>query len=294
MSLRSMTGFGLAEAGTASGTFRIEIRGVNNRFLEVQTRVPRFLSNLEHRIRQGVSAAIARGSLTVQVSCERDQGGGERLVWDGEAAQRYAAVLRDIVSTCNLSGGVTLADLNAAGCPVVSVESDQVDEERLWSDLEPVLVSALQDYALSRQKEGDLIARDLRAMLDQIAQAVVLVRNRAPVRIENYRRDLSLRIESMVSREVVDPQRLAMEVALMADKRDIEEECSRLEAHIQRFSECFDAVEPVGKRLNFLLQEMNREANTIGSKANDTEIAHLSVELKEYIEKIREQIQNIE
>lgn len=292
MPFRSMTGFGQAESSTSSGTYRIEIRGVNNRFLELQTRLPRFLSNLEQKVKQTVSAAISRGSVTVLVSCDREQK-ETRLNWDKESADAYVRIFREIIDTYGLKKEIALSDLTGFS-DFIKVESVESNEKQLWNDLLPVLETALADYQKSREKEAMLIAKDLKKMLKQIAKGLNLVRKRAPVRIKNYERDLTARLGSILTREMVDPQRLAMEVALMADKRDIEEECTRLNAHLSKFAECFEVDEPVGKRLNFLLQEMNREANTIGSKANDTEIAHLSVELKEYIEKIREQIQNIE
>jgi uncharacterized protein (TIGR00255 family) len=156
-----------------------------------------------------------------------------------------------------------------------------------------VLSKAIESFQASREAEGEHIIRDLKKMLDAISRLLKEVEARAPRRIEEYQKELTKRIEKLLANPP-DESRLAMEVALMADKMDISEECTRLKAHINAFVKDFASTEPVGKRMNFLLQEMNRESNTIGSKANDTEISHHSVTLKENIEKIREQIQNIE
>ena len=205
MPVRSMTGFGQAEAQTPSGLYRVEIRAVNNRFLDIQLRHPKSLNSLEQKIKELITETISRGSVSVFIGCDKENEAGA-LSWDAETAD---------------------------------------------------------------------------------------VEARAPARITEYAKTLTERVRKLL-KDPPDEQRLAREIAMMADKLDISEECARLRSHIAAFVKVFDSGEPAGKRMNFLLQEMNREANTMGSKANDTAISHLSVTLKEDIEKIREQIQNIE
>ncbi|MBN1574914.1 MAG: YicC family protein [Chitinispirillaceae bacterium] len=291
MPIRSMTGFGLAEGCTASGTYRIEIRGVNNRFLEMQVRQPRFVNNLEQKVRKEISTVIARGSIQVSVTCDRENEGA-KLTWDRAAVENYIAIFREIGRTYSLQGETTLSDLLHFS-DFIKAENVIYNEEEIWGHLRPIVAQAIAAFQHSRETEGAYMINDLKKVLDEIATALDQVEARASSRIEEYAAALRERVRKLIE-DPPDPQRMTTEIALCADRLDISEECIRLRAHIAKFREDFEADGPVGKRMGFLLQEMNREANTIGSKANDTEVSHLSVALKEKIEKIREQIQNIE
>ena len=291
MPLRSMTGFGLAEAPTPSGTYRVEIRGVNNRFFEMQLRQPRFVNNLEQQVRKEVQSVISRGSLNVIIACDREEG-GRRLTYDKQAVQQYIKILREIKNRYRLKDDVSLEELITFS-DIIKADTAAFDEEAVWKHVRPVLAKALSAFQKTREKEAAFLLKDLKRTLAGIERTLQSVEERAPVRMKEYAESLRVRIAKLSSVEV-DPSRIAVEIAVLADKLDIAEECTRLRAHIAKFNEDLRAGEPAGKRLSFLLQEMNREANTIGSKANDTEIAHRSVSLKEDIEKIREQIQNIE
>lgn len=286
-----MTGFGLAEGTSASGTYRVELRGVNNRFLELQTRLPKFVANLEQKIRKEITTVISRGSLQVFITCDRENE-ELRLTWDETAVGNYMQIFREISDKYALQGGATLADLLRFN-DIIKTENTVYDDDALWSHLKPVIANAIVHFQASRDTEGAFIATDLKKVMDEIGDSVMAIEARAPQRIELYATALRERIAKLVV-EQPDPQRIATEIAFFVDRLDISEECTRMRAHIAKFRDDFELNEPVGKRLGFLLQEMNREANTIGSKANDTEVAHLSVSLKEKIEKIREQIQNIE
>lgn len=291
MPIRSMTGFGLAEGASASGTYRVELRGVNNRFMELQARLPKFVANLEQKIRKEITSVISRGSLQIFITCDRENE-ELRLTWDETTAGNYIQIFREISDKYALQGGATLSDLLHFN-DIIKTENTVYDDEALWGHLQPVVVSAIVQFQASRDTEGAFIATDLKKVMDEISNSVTAIEARAPQRIELYAAVLRERIAKLVV-EQPDPQRIATEIALFADRLDISEECTRMRAHIAKFRDDFELNEPVGKRLGFLLQEMNREANTIGSKANDTEVAHLSISLKEKIEKIREQIQNIE
>lgn len=286
-----MTGFGLAEGVTPSGTYRVEIRGVNNRFLEIQIRQPRFVVNLEQQIRKEISSVISRGSLTVIISCDREEA-GRKLTWDRQAVENYIAIFREIKKDHHLDGNVSLSHLLNFS-DFIKAGQVEFSEELIWKHIRPVMAAALDAFQKTREKEAAFIIKQLRQMLRGIEKNLKAIEKRAPQRMEEYSASLRQRIQKLVAAEP-DLSRINIEIALMADRLDISEECTRLRAHIAKFEEDFSADEQVGKRLGFLLQEMNREANTIGSKANDTEISHLSVKLKEEIEKIREQIQNIE
>jgi uncharacterized protein (TIGR00255 family) len=286
-----MTGFGLAEAVTASGTYRVEIRGVNNRFFELQLRQPRFVNNLEQQVRKEVQAVISRGSLNVIITCDREEE-GRKLSYDRQAVQQYIRILREIKNRFKLKGDVSLEELMTFS-DIIKADAVTFDDDTVWKHIRPVLAKAVAAFQKTREKEAAFILRDLLRTLAGIEKTLRLIEKRAPVRLQEYSVNLGGRIAKLCTAEV-DQARVAMEIAVLADKLDISEECTRLRAHLAKFFEDLRADEPAGKRLSFLLQEMNREANTIGSKANDTEIAQRSVALKEDIEKIREQIQNIE
>jgi len=291
MPIRSMTGFGAAEESTASGTYRVEIRGVNNRFLEIQVRQPKFLANLEQKIRKEISGTISRGSIQVNIFCDREDE-TVKISWDKGIVDGYMTIFREIGQAYDLQGEIALSDL-LHFTDFIKAENTIYNEEEIWEHLGPVMGQAIAAFQSSREAEGAFIVNDLRKVLDDISASLREIEERAPARIETYAAVLQERVKKLIA-DPPDPQRMTTEIALCADRLDISEECLRLQAHIARFSEDFSADVPVGKRMGFLLQEMNREANTIGSKANDTDISHLSVSLKEKIEQIREQIQNIE
>jgi len=294
MPVQSMTGFGLAELKTPSGTYHVEIRGVNNRFLDIQLRQPRFLANLEQKIKKAVTESVSRGSISVYISSDKESEDSE-LTWDKDATQNYLRIFNDIKKTCNIAGDVTLADLLRFS-DLIKTKTVKYDDKTLWKHFAPALDTALAAYQKSRTTEGQLTIKDLKKNISGMQAILKSIELRAPLRVTEYSAELTRKIEKFLaqSQQQPDPQRLATEIALMADRLDIAEECMRLKAHISAFTKDFTSDEPVGKRMNFLVQEMNREANTIGSKANDTEISHSAVKLKEHIERIREQIQNIE
>ncbi|NLD92474.1 MAG: YicC family protein [Fibrobacter sp.] len=291
MPIRSMTGFGLAESASPSGTYRVEIRGVNNRFLELQIRLPKFAANLEARVKKEISSVISRGSVTVLISCDREDK-ESKLSWDKKTVDGYMKIFGEIQKAYKLDGKVTLNDLLNFS-DFIKTESDTFDDEVLWKHLKPVLTESIAAFQKARETEAAMLVKDLKKLLRDITKSLQLVEKRAPVRIQEYAKVLTEKVQKLIDNPP-DPLRMQTEIALFADRLDITEECTRLRAHIEKFSADFELNEPVGKRMGFLLQEMNREANTIGSKANDTEISHQSVKLKENIERIREQIQNIE
>lgn len=291
MPLSSMTGFGQAEVSTPSGNYRVEIRSVNNRFLDIQMHVPRTLANLESRIKKLLCAKIARGSVTIIINWSHDDDKG-KLVWDKVAVGNYMAIFREIQKEYNLKEEVSLSNLLTFS-DFTKKETVEYSDILIWKHLRPVIETALKDLINSRQKEASFILSDLKKMVKVLSKTLDQIERRAPIRLKSYTEDLRKKIEQLAGR-IIEPSRLAVEIALMADKQDIAEECTRFRAHIERMNADFNSNEPVGKRLGFILQEMNREANTIGAKATDTKISHWSVVLKENVEKIREQILNIE
>lgn len=290
MPLASMTGFGQAEDTTPSGKYYVEIRSVNNRFLEMQIRLPRSLANLETKVKKLVSSTISRGSVTVLITWSQEDNGGN-LTWDQNVVGNYVDIFRQIQQKFNLKDEITLSDLLSFS-DFLKKEPAQYSEQTVWKHLSAIFVKALENFIHSRQREAASIASDIKKIIRTLQKIMIKVEKQAPIRVKNYRNELLKKLTSL--NLSVDQSRLAVEAAFMADKLDITEECSRLNAHIKKFLEDVESSEPIGKRMGFILQEMNREANTIGSKANDIIIAQYSVQLKENIEKLREQALNIE
>ncbi|HEX2955442.1 MAG TPA: YicC/YloC family endoribonuclease [Chitinispirillaceae bacterium] len=234
---------------------------------------------------------MSRGSITVLISCDREET-VSKLTWDKESVKSYISIFNEIKESFSIQEPLTLTQLLNFS-DFIKTEAAEFNEDMLWEHIVPVVQKALKEFQKARDTEGAYMVADMTKILDEISSALAIIEKRAPERIEQYAAALKEKVEKLIA-SPPDPMRMATEIALMADRLDISEECTRLRAHIEKFRQDFSADEPVGKRIGFLLQEMNREANTIGSKANDTEISHLSVKLKEYIEKIRELIQNIE
>lgn len=291
MSLSSMTGFGQAEKTTPSGNYRIEIRSVNNRFLDVQMRMSRYLSSQEANIKKLITSLISRGSVTVSISWSSEEGEGT-LVWDKVAVRNYIGIFNTIKKEHSLGEEINLSHLLTCN-DFIKRETVRHSDTLVWKHIKPILAVALADFQKSRQREGAFIANDLKKIVKEISKTVSLIEKRAPARLKNYSVELKKKIKLLVDKKF-DISRLDVEIAIMSDKLDISEECTRMRAHIEKMNTDLDSNCPVGKRLNFILQEMNREANTIGSKANDTKVSHWSVALKESVEKIREQVLNIE
>lgn len=292
MAILSMTGYGHAEGETPSGDYRIEIRSVNNRYLDIQLRNSRFLSSIEPKLDDYLSKKIVRGSVTLSVSSIKAEG-AEVVAVDEEAVKAYVAAVKKLKKVSGLAGDVEVMDLFQFSDAFLRKESVRYSETVLWKHLKPILDEALKGFMATKKNEADYIVKDLKKILKSIVKDLKKIEKRAPLRLKSHKITVEKRINAL-AKEIVDPLRLATEAAIIADKLDISEEITRLNAHIIKMNDDLNSSEPVGKKLGFLLQEMNREANTIGSKANDIEISHAAVSLKENIEKIREQVLNLE
>lgn len=286
-----MTGFGRSESTTPSGTFTVEIRGVNNRFLDIQMRIPKILYCLESKIKKFLSSKISRGSITLSITCNPENALARRT-WDRKAVEDYVRLFNEIKKEHNLYDNIGISHLIGFG-DIIKTDSVQFGDKALWNHISPILTSAVENFQEQREAEAAFISRDLKIMTKDLSGHLKKIKLRAPIRAKTLFDSYKKKVRQLAGSQV-DPQRLAVEIAIMSDKLDISEECTRLKAHIQKLSESFNCDEPAGKRLGFILQEMNREANTISSKANDIAITHLSVSIKEIVEKMREQIQNIE
>lgn len=292
--IRSMTGYGRAEAVAVGGRFIIEVRSVNNRYLDIQVKTPRKISGLEHRIKKTVQERFSRGRFDLFISQNGGEDGLASLVLNKERAGQYIDILREIKDSFGLSGEIDLHLV--AGAPDVITTSEPKDDiEGLWQILSNGLSQALAELERMRFQEGDALARDIMARLDAIEKTASTIRTLAPRTIESAKKRISDAVARLSGMQP-DPARLAQEIALLAERTDITEELTRLESHLKQFRAMLSGPgqEPVGRKLDFLLQEMMRETNTVASKAMDADISLAVVDMKAEIEKIREQVQNIE
>jgi len=291
--IKSMTGYGKGEAASPQGTFTAEIRSVNHRYGEVSVRMPRQFLALENEIKREVSAVLKRGKIDVSVQWEEASGADAVPQLNRELAKGYYDAFSRLNSELGLSQDVPLA-LILSQKGVMRDAAVAVEESELLPQLRQAVSGAVAAIEGMRYKEGEALASDLLARREQIARWVEQISQRTPQMVQEYQQKLAVRLEQLLGSTELDPARLAQEVALLADRCDITEELVRLASHFRQFDETLKLKEAVGRKLDFLMQEMNREVNTIGSKANDAAIATLVIQIKAEMEKMREQVQNVE
>lgn len=292
--IASMTGYGRGEVSRGGVTTTVEVRGVNNRFLDVTARMPRSLSQREKDVKEIVRTFVSRGGLTVAVMVEEENDGVVPMTVNKSAARSYARLLNDLRKAAKIREQVKLEHLLKFS-EVFEVKREEETDERIWRVVEEALRAAMEKFNEMRTKEGSELAKDLEQRVRWIDETVGTIERLSKERIPEERQKLTERIDQLLEdKSIIDQNRMELEIALLADKLDVTEECVRFRSHNKFFLEAMAGKEMAGRKLNFLVQEINREANTIGSKTNDTEIAHLVVKMKEELEKVREQLQNIE
>jgi uncharacterized protein (TIGR00255 family) len=291
--ITSMTGFGRKQGAWLDGTVTIEVRSVNHRFLEASIRLPRLMGSLEEVFKKAVQEHCSRGRVEMTVSLQGGRGSARSPQLDAALAKQYYQTLRTLQRTLKLKGSIDIGLM--AGFRDIIVISDQpVDDPKLAKLVEKLGFQALRDLAGMRKKEGALLAQDLLSRLKVIGGLKQQVAERAPsVSQESFVR-MKERVKKLLSGEIPDIPRLHQELAVYADRGDITEELVRLDAHMVQFQQTVHSTQPAGKTLDFLIQEMGREINTIGSKASDAAIASSVVQMKAELERIREQVQNVE
>lgn len=290
--MQSMTGFGRGMATGPLGRLTIELTTVNSRYLELSLRMPKSLAALEPTIRQLVAESLQRGKVNVSVGLDNKQSGGQAQL-DLSAAKAHMAQLRRLRKELNITAEPTLADLLLIPdvfAPLEIEPGDKANEKQLAD----ALARALEALARMRHKEGQAMSADMKKRLTLMSSAVDTIEKRARQSVADRLARLRERVRELVESRLENPERLDQELAIMADKSDITEECVRFRSHVGQFREALTAKEPVGKRLNFILQELNREANTMGSKAVDLALTQKVILIKEELEKIREMVQNVE
>jgi uncharacterized protein (TIGR00255 family) len=291
--IRSMTGFGRRQGAWSETTVTIEVRSVNHRFLETSIRLPKSMGALEEIFKKMIQQHCARGRVDVTVLLQGSRGNVRTPQLDAHLAKQYHQALRTLQRMLKLKGSIDIGLI--AGFRDTIVLSDQpADDPKLIKFVERLGVKAVRDMASMRKKEGGLLGQDILGRLDCVRTCKTAVFSRAPsVARETFDR-MKLRVEKLLGDSIPDLPRLNQELAIYADRCDITEELVRLDAHMVQFDQAVHSSEPVGKRLDFLLQEMGREVNTIGSKASDAAIAAEVVRMKTELERLREQVQNVE
>lgn len=291
--LKSMTGYGKGEASAPQGSFTVEIRSVNHRYGEVSVRMPRSFMALENDVKRLVTAGLKRGKIDVYVQWEEASVVAAIPQLDPAVARGYHQAFSRLAEELQLPADLPLS-LILSQKGVIRDSPASIDE----TELQPMLFAAVQSAVVAidamRTREGEALERDLLGRRGQVAEWTGQISGRTPQVVAEYRQKLKLRLEQLLEGNEIDEARLAQEVALMADRSDITEELVRLASHFNQFDETLKLSEPVGRKLDFLMQEMNREVNTIGSKSNDAELATLVIRIKAEMEKMREQVQNVE
>lgn len=287
-----MTGFGRAKAESDFFSVNVEIKTVNHRFCEMNIRMPRQLLKIEDRLKKKLSQYIRRGRVEVYVSLEGEGSVTRKVHVDWKLLDEYSQIIKQVREKYNVEGIVTLQDLLSRS-ELLHIEESEIGND----ELERLVLEATEEAAnLLRQMrlaEGEELKKDLLAILSQLEINVLELQKFAPLVVQSYKERLTKRMEEFVNGQL-DETRILTEVAVFADKADINEEVTRLKSHIQQFLHTLQSMEPIGRKLDFIVQEMNREANTIGSKANDSNIAKQVVDIKSLLEKLKEQVQNIE
>lgn len=291
--IRSMTGYGRFEGVIEGRNVIFEIKSVNHRFFELQCRTPRGCGFIEETIKALVSQNVTRGKIDVYVSIEADDGLAAEVTINQSLAAGYVKALQQLRDSYDLADDISVSSV-ARYNDIFTVRKAPENEEKLCAVTAQAGQKAVADFLAMREKEGAKLREDVLSRCDRIISIVEKIEARSPEIVAEYRERLYARLSEILGETTIDPQRILTEAAIFADKTAVDEETVRLRSHIDQLRTMLSGNEPVGRKIDFIVQEMNREANTIGSKVNDAALAHKVVDIKAEIEKIREQIQNIE
>lgn len=292
--IRSMTGYGKGESENQLYKLKIELKSVNHRYLDINIKLPRYLIYLEESIKKLIKERLQRGKVDVFVNFEFAEASAVDVKVDISLARSFKSALEELKSELEIDDSIRLNNILSIS-DVIKTEKKELDEDLVWETIKESTMKALDKMLEMREYEGEQLKKDIHVKLENIESIATRIEERAPLVVDEYKSKLNERIQIILEDVVaVDMDRLAMEVAIFADKSSIDEELTRLKSHVSQLREILSEKESIGRKLDFLIQEFNREVNTIGSKSSDTDIVKAVVELKSEIEKIREQVQNIE
>ena len=291
--IKSMTGFGRSEIVKGNRKISVEIKSVNHRYLEAGIKMPKKLNVFESRMRDLLKKYATRGKIDIFINYEDDSESQVNLKFNQNIADEYMAIFNNMSEKYNLKNDMTVGGL-ARFPEVITMDEVQEDEEELWHFIEEAMKAALEQFVNTRILEGENLKKDLLGKLDHMEELVAFVEKRSPEIMKEYRSKLESKVKELLGDKTIDESRIATEVIIYADKICVDEETVRLRSHIEHARKCLNEDGGIGRKMDFIAQEMNREANTTLSKANDIEISNAAIDLKTEIEKVREQIQNIE
>ena len=291
--IKSMTGFGRSEIVKGNRKISVEIKSVNHRYLEACIKMPKKLNVFESRMRDLLKKYATRGKIDIFINYEDDSENQVNLKFNQNIADEYMAIFNNMSEKYNLKNDMTVGGL-ARFPEVITMDEVQEDEEELWHFIEEAMKAALEQFVNTRILEGENLKKDLLGKLDHMEELVAFVEKRSPEIMKEYRSKLESKVKELLGDTTIDESRIATEVIIYADKICVDEETVRLRSHIEHARKCLNEEGGIGRKMDFIAQEMNREANTTLSKANDIEISNAAIDLKTEIEKVREQIQNIE
>ena len=291
--IKSMTGFGRSEIVKGNRKISVEIKSVNHRYLDAGIKMPKKLNVFESRMRDLLKKYATRGKIDIFINYEDDSESQVNLKFNQNIADEYMAIFNNMSEKYNLKNDMTVGGL-ARFPEVITMDEVQEDEEELWHFIEEAMKAALEQFVKTRILEGENLKKDLLGKLDHMEELVAFVEKRSPEIMKEYRSKLESKVKELLGDTTIDESRIATEVIIYADKICVDEETVRLRSHIEHARKCLNEEGGIGRKMDFIAQEMNREANTTLSKANDIEISNAAIDLKTEIEKVREQIQNIE
>lgn len=291
--IKSMTGFGRSKYENDFREYQVEIKSVNNRYSDVSIKLPRSMTYLEDRVKRDVLNTISRGKIDVFVNFTNNSDKGKNIKINTELAKRYIKELQNLASETKVENNISIMEVSKLP-DVLNIRNEEDDEKTISEELLVCLNQAIASFVEMRETEGKKIKQDLENRIKIVSEKIETIHKSSAGLVEEYIVKLETRIKDLLKTNIIDEGRLAQEVVIYSDKCSIEEEITRLKSHISQFLNLLNENIPIGKKLDFLIQEMNREINTIGSKANSLNITNLVVDMKTEIENIREQIQNIE
>lgn len=291
--IKSMTGFGRGTSEGEISSFVVEMKTVNHRYFELNVRMPRTLISLEDNIRKYVNEKVKRGKVDIFVTQNQGDKDSMEVVLNEQIAESYLGALHKLKDKYGLRDDVSSSTL-ARFPEVLTLKQKEEDIEQVWQELLPSLEESVSNLCSMREEEGKKLLADITSRCECISKNVEIINNRVPEISEEYRKRLLKKVEEILTERNIDESRIAMEVVLQADKTCIDEEIVRLKSHVNQVLETLKMNEPIGRKLDFIVQEMNREANTIASKVNDLKLTNVALDIKSDIEKIREQVQNVE
>ena len=293
MMVMSMTGFGRAELSVGTRDIIVEIKSVNHRYFEFSCRTGRGYSFLEDKLKKYVGERVSRGKVDMYVSITENDDSSVEVELNRPLAAGYVKAMRELSLEYGVTDDVSVSTLARIG-DIFQIHRPPTDEDAVFNDVKVAVDSALEHFIEMRRAEGEKLREDILSRAEHIISIVAEIEERSPITVQEYRERLYMKLKDVLQSSNIDDQRILTEAAIFADKVAVDEETVRLRSHFDQMKSFLDSDQPVGRKLDFIVQEMNREANTIGSKVTDSQLAHKVVEIKGEIEKIREQVQNIE